>query len=201
MTTKKILSYDEKIAALKLGTPKEEAAKCKAAFKRAGTDIGDLCLHIHHEILIENLHESIENRIEYILKTKTDNIPLRLRLMRPFVLTAQMKKNKELETAWNEYDKAKNECDKAKNEYDKAKNEYNKVWDKYDKAKNEYDKVWDKYNKAQDEYSKAWNEYSKAGDEFDKARDEFDKTFILLYPKYFPKSTWNGRSILNTYES
>ncbi len=66
---------------LKLGTIEEEAALCREANK--DVKIGDLVLHLHHEIGCEPLIEPIENRISFILKNKDRaEQALRLRLMR-----------------------------------------------------------------------------------------------------------------------
>ena len=64
-----------------LGTPQEEAALCRAAWKAHPSKWG---WHIHHETLAEERVYAIEDRISYILSSKgVSEQALRLRLMRP----------------------------------------------------------------------------------------------------------------------
>jgi hypothetical protein len=68
---------------LKLSSIDEEAAACRKAFKNV--KIGTFVLHCHHEQLIEHLIEPAENRIAFILRSKSPHEQaLRLRLFRPF---------------------------------------------------------------------------------------------------------------------
>lgn len=70
-----------------LGTIKEEAADCRAAW--AACPDATHGAHIHHAYACEKLTEPIENRIAYILAEKPqDEHALRLRLMRPTTATA-----------------------------------------------------------------------------------------------------------------
>jgi hypothetical protein len=65
-----------------LGTPEEEAALCRAAFK--GVKVGAMVWHLHHDQLCEPLTKPPENRIAYILTHKRNKErAARLRLMRP----------------------------------------------------------------------------------------------------------------------
>lgn len=60
----------------------EEAADCRAAWAAVPGAVAGL--HIHHEVVAEELNEPIENRIDYILTQKPKHErALRLRLMRP----------------------------------------------------------------------------------------------------------------------
>jgi hypothetical protein len=64
-----------------LGTPEQEAALCRAAWKAHPSKWG---WHIHHEALAEERTYAVEDRISYILREKPlHEQPLRLRLMRP----------------------------------------------------------------------------------------------------------------------
>lgn len=64
-----------------LGTPKEEAARCRAAWKAHPSKRG---WHIHHEALVEKRTDPISERIAYILSDKPlAEQALRLRLLRP----------------------------------------------------------------------------------------------------------------------
>ena len=67
---------------LKLKSIKLEAAACRKAFK--GVPVGSFVLHCHHELLMEKLTQSAEDRIAYILSDKPEHEQaLRLRLFRP----------------------------------------------------------------------------------------------------------------------
>jgi tetratricopeptide (TPR) repeat protein len=185
----------------------EEAADCRAA--NAHLKVGDWAWLVHHEILAEPLTEPIENRIKWILETKTDNVALRLRLLRPLVEDEAMRSDAELDKAraeWSkaidEYYKVRAEWSKALDEYGKARAEYYKVradWskaiDEYNKVSAEYYKAIDEYNKVSAEYDKAYAEYSKAGVEYYKAYDEYNKSATTHYHRLFPDSPWNGKTI------
>ena len=134
---------------MKLGTIKEEAAACRAAW--ASHPKAKYGTHIHHEIVAENLTEPIENRIAYILSGKPKHEQaLRLRLMRPVAAAALAEYDKAKAAAWADYNKVEAA---ALAEYDKVRAaalaEYDKVaaaaWAEYDKvaapALAEYDKV------------------------------------------------------------
>jgi hypothetical protein len=100
----------------------EETEDCRAAC--AHLKVGEWAWLVHHEVLAEPLTEPIENRISYILETKTDNVALRLRLLRPLVEDEAMRSDAELNKARNEYIKAR--YSKAVSEYYKARAELNK---------------------------------------------------------------------------
>jgi hypothetical protein len=71
-----------------LGTPQEEAALCRAAWKAHPSKWG---WHIHHEVLAEERVNAIEDRISYILSGKgVSEQALRLRLLRPVLNDAAM---------------------------------------------------------------------------------------------------------------
>jgi tetratricopeptide (TPR) repeat protein len=156
----------------------EEAADCRAAC--ANLKIGWAWL-VHHGILAEPLTEPIESRISYILENKTDNVALRLRLLRPLVEDEAMRSDAEL--------------DKARAELNKAIDEYNKVSAEYIKARDEYDNASAEYDKACGEYYKARDEYDKANAEYGKASVEYNKSATTHYHRLFPDSPWNGKTI------
>jgi len=101
-----------------LKSVEEEAADCRA--RCAGMKVGDLILHCHHKVLFENLIEPVENRINYILRSKSDNPALRLRLMGPPIIDADVKADAEWDKADAEWNKARAEWDKADAELSKA---------------------------------------------------------------------------------
>ena len=83
-----------------------------------------LGLHVHHEILIEELTESIQNRIDYIKVQKPKaEISLRLRLLRALEPT------EELILAWAEYKKIQQS---ALAEYEKIRQP---AWAEYEKIR------------------------------------------------------------------
>jgi len=143
----------------------EEAEACRAA--TAHLKVGDWAWLVHHEILAETLTEPIENRISYILENKTDNVALRLRLLRPLVEDEAMLSDAEL--------------NKVRNEYIKARTDYYKASAKWYKVRAEYDTVRDEYDKA------------SAAD--DKACVELNKSATMHYHRLFPDSPWNGKTI------
>ena len=67
---------------LRLGSIEDEASACRKAFEQV--HVGAWVIHCHHEILFERLIEPAENRIAFILSSKSENEQaLRLRLFRP----------------------------------------------------------------------------------------------------------------------
>ena len=96
----------------------EEEADCRA--RCADMKVGDLILHCHHDVLCEVLTEPVENRINYILKSKNDNPALRFRLMGPPIIDAAVKARAELSKARAELSKAEVELSKAYAELNKA---------------------------------------------------------------------------------
>jgi hypothetical protein len=155
-----------------LKSVKEEAADCRV--RCAGMKVGDLILHCHHEILCETLTESVENRIDYILRSKQDNVALRLRLMGPPIEDAAVLADAELSKADAEWSKARAELSKACAEWSKA------------------DAEW---SKARAEWSKACAEWSKADAEWSKARAEWSKAYEPHYVRLYPDSPWDGKTI------
>ena len=128
---------------LKLGTIEEEAALCREANK--DVKIGDLVLHLHHEVGCEPLIEPIENRISFILKNKDRaEQALRLRLMRVVrakTLRRLLPKDAEWEKADAEREKAYAEWKKADAEWKKADAEWKKAYAEWKKADAEWKKA------------------------------------------------------------
>ena len=134
---------------LKLGTIEEEAALCREANK--DVKIGDLVLHLHHEVGCEPLIEPIENRISFILKNKDRaEQALRLRLMR--VVRAETLRrllpDAEREKAYAEWKKADAEWEKAYAEWEKADAEWEKAYAEREKAYAEWEKADAEWKKA-----------------------------------------------------
>ena len=143
----------------------EEAADCRA--RCAGMKVGDLILHCHHETLCEVLMEPVEKRIHYILKSKSDNVALRLRLMGPPIVDAAV----QADAKWR----------KARAEWRKADAEWRKA-----------DAEW---RKADVELSKACAGLSKARAGLSKARAKLSKAYEPHYTGLYSHSPWNGKTI------
>jgi hypothetical protein len=113
----------------------QELAACRAAWAAQPDAKFGWC--IHHEIELELLTETIENRINYILTDKPKREQaLRFLNMRPFsVVPAELDKaGAELDKAGAEWRKASAEWRwrKASAELDKASAEWNKACAKWD---------------------------------------------------------------------
>ena len=90
--------------ALDLKSIDQEAADCCAAWAQMPDATAGL--HIHHEIIAEDLSEPIEHRISYILREKPKpEQALRLRLMRPIQQSALAEYNRIQQSAWAEYNR------------------------------------------------------------------------------------------------
>ena len=173
-----------------LGTIEQEAADCRAAF--ANSKVGDAVWLCHHGMLCEPLSELPENRISYILSSKSRNEQARrLREFRPV--------RGKLPAEW---DKANAELAKARAEWDKAYAELAKARAEWDKARAEWDKARAEWAKAGAEWDKAGAEWDKAGAEWDKAKAEWDKAGAEFMPQLMafhaeecPDSVWNGQSL------
>src|SRR5271169_6801799 len=123
-----------------LGTIKQEEADCRAAF--VDSKVGDAVWLAHHELLYELLTEPAENRIAYILSSKSRGEQARrLREFRPVrgKLPAEWYNSREWYKAYAEWDKADVELDKARAELDKARELDNAR--ELDKARAELDKA------------------------------------------------------------
>ena len=173
---------------LKLGTIEEEAALCREANK--DVKIGDLVLHLHHEVGCEPLIEPIENRISFILKNKDRaEQALRLRLMR--VVRAETLRrllpDAEREKAYAEWEKAYAEWKKADAEREKADAEWEKAYAEWEKANAEWKKADAEWEKANAEWKKAYAEREKA----------YAEIFQLIHAHLCPGCPWNGRTIFS----
>ncbi|SRR5487761_255445 len=127
--------------ALILKSIEEEAADCRA--RCAGMKVGDLILHCHHEVLCEVLTEPVENRIDYILQSKRDNVALRLRLMGPPIIDEHVRADAECSKAYAELSKADAERSKADAEWSKADAECSKADAERSKADAEWSKAYE----------------------------------------------------------
>ena len=151
--------------------------------------LGDLVWHIHHDVLVEPLTESLGTRIEFIKEHKhSSEVPTRMRLMKPV-------RGKLPELA-----KAGAELDKARAEWDKAYAEWVKAGAEWDTAGAEWDKAGAEWVKAGAEWDKARAEWAKAGAEWDKAGAEWVKavkhpSVLALHAKECPNCPWDGKTI------
>ena len=144
----------------------EEAQDCREAC--AALKVGDWAWLVHHEKLFEPLTDPLENRIRYIIENKTDNVALRLRLLRPFI----------------EDDAMRNDA-----EYSKARAEYYKMYAEWDKVRAE------SYKAEYAEWNKAGAELIKMYAKLNKAYAEYSKALETHYKRLFPDSPWNGKTI------
>jgi hypothetical protein len=134
----------KKTKKLKLKSIEEEAKACRKAF--AKTKIGALVLHCHHEVLGEPLQEDAENRISYILSSKSQHEQaLRLRLFRP-VSDAQLRKHK----------KAYADRQKADADWQKAYADWQKAYADWQKADADWQKAYADWQKAYADWQKAY---------------------------------------------
>jgi len=187
---------------LELKSIEEEAADCRDAL--ANTQVGDLVWLCHHEVLMERLYEPAENRINYILSSKsTGEQALRLRCFRPVDVerlqadAERRKADAECRKAYAEYRKANAECRKANAECQKANAEWQKADAERLQAYAEWQKAYAELQKADAERQKAYAEWHKADAEWQKA-DAVLKPFLEKhYRELFPDSPWNGRSIFD----
>jgi hypothetical protein len=137
--------------------------------------LGDLVWHIHHDVLVEALTESLGARIEFIKEYKrSSEVPTRLRRMKPV-----RGKLPELAKAYAELAKADAELVKARAEWDKAYAEWAKAGAELDKTGAEWDK--------------AGAEWDKAGAEWDKAIKH--PSVLALHAKECPNCPWDGKTI------
>jgi hypothetical protein len=96
---------------------------------------------------MEHLTEPVENRINYILNSKQDNVALRLRLMGPPIIDEQVRA-----------DVACYKADDARNKADDARNKANDAWDKADAS---WYKAYVARKKADDDCYKAYEPHYK----------------------------------------
>ena len=151
----------------------EEAQDCREAC--AALKVGDWAWLVHHEKLFEPLTDPLENRIRYIIENKTDNVALRLRLLRPFIEDDAMRNDAEYS--------------KARAEYSKARAEYYKMYAEWDKVRAE------SYKAEYAEWNKAGAELIKMYAKLNKAYAEYSKALETHYKRLFPDSPWNGKTI------
>ena len=157
----------------------EEITACRERCK--DLKIGDNVLHLHHEVLIEKLTEPIENRILYILKNKTDNVALRLRLISPLIIDEKVLED----NAWI----------KAETGWNKARADRNKAHADRIKAHADRIKAHDYWITEEAAWNKAKADWHKACDDWDKTYADWNKAYLPHYYRLFPDSPWNGYTI------
>jgi hypothetical protein len=155
---------------------------------------GEWYWHVHHDQLVEQLTEPLQNRLEYIKANKPeDEIETRLRLLKPALGVAP---------AWEQYKKVKAS----------ALEQYKKVeasaWEQYKKVKasawEQYEKVeasaWEQYEKVE---ASALEQYKKveapALEQYEKveasALEQYKKVVNQLHAEQCPNCPWNGSTI------
>ena len=120
---------------VKLGSIEEEATACRKAFENVA--VGSLVVHCHHESLFEYLEEPAENRISYILSSKSQHEQaLRLHLFRPVNSKLLPKKWREAYAKRREADAKRQEADaKWREAYAKRQEAYAKWREAYAKRR------------------------------------------------------------------
>ena len=166
---------------LKLGSIEHEAELCRRAFK--GVKTGAFVLHCHHEILAETLTEDAENRIAYILSSKSRReMALRLHLFRP-VSEVRLKKFKKVYA----------DQEKAEAVWRKAEAERKKAYAVWRKAEAEWKKAYVDWQKAEAERKRTYAVWRKAYGDWEKA---YYDLAILVHEKCCqPECPWDGKTI------
>ncbi len=182
----------------------EEAEACRS--RCAGMKIGDICLHVHHEIFAEPLTEPIENRIRYILSDKpVAEQALRLRMMGPPIIDDQVQADEadaayqKASPAWlkasAELDKADATWQKAEATWQKASVERQKTCATGQQAEAERQKAYAVWQKAYVERLEASDAWLKTEAELEKAVAVWQKAYKRHYARLYPESPWNGYTI------
>ena len=162
--------------------------------------------HVHHDVLVEPLLESIQNRIKYIKEFKPkDEIELRLRLLR--VVKGELPK--EYVEAGKRYCEARRKAIKAYEEGQKfveIKQKYYKAkWEiKKGKLSKEFINTERQYYEARRRAIEVKKKYYKARQKFIEAKERYYKAYkkhepeiLALHAKECPNCTWNGKIIFN----
>jgi hypothetical protein len=171
-------------SALKLNSIDEEAAACRKAFKNV--KVGALVWHCHHEQLIEPLTKLAENRIAFILRSKSQHEQaLRLHLFRPF----KGKIPSKLKKIIADWEKADADWEKAKANLWQAKANWEKVDADRQKADADWEKVKVDSRKAIADWQKAKADWWKAKADWWKA--DADAT----HKRQCKNCPWDGRTI------
>ncbi len=134
--------------------------------------------HVHHDILLEPLTDSVENRIAYILASKpVKEHKVRLRLLKPVVGPLPVL-------------------------FVKAGVKFVTARDKYDAAGVKYVTAPSaKCVTARDKYDAAWVEYVKAKVKFVTARDKYEPELLALHAIECPSCPWDGQTIFPNEET
>ena len=151
--------------------------------------------HVHHDALVEELTEPLQNRIDYIkLHKPAHEIPTRLKLIK--IASGVL-------PAWEQYKKVQAS---ALEQYEKVKAS---AWEQYEKVEasawEQYEKVeasaWEQYEKvkasALEQYEKvkasAWEQYKKVQAS---ALEQYEKIIKKLHKKQCGCTEWNGKEIV-----
>jgi hypothetical protein len=157
------------------------------------SDIGKLCWHVHHDILVEPLTEELQTRIDHIKQNKPHyEIATRLRLIH--LVKGKFPKT-EACAKWQEVDAKRQEA------YAKWQEAYAK-WQEADAKWQEADAKWQEaYAKLQEAYAKRqeadakWQEaYAKWQEAYAKWQEADAKSINELHAKECPNCPWNGET-------
>jgi hypothetical protein len=180
---------------LNLKSIDEEARACREAFKNIR--VGALTIHCHHERLFELLTEPADNRIAYILSSKSEREQaLRLRLFRavdPKILPQELKEA---------FAKSKEAFAKSKEADAKSKEAFAK-WEEADAKSEEADAKWEEaFAKSKEAFAKweeadaKWEEADAKWEEADAKSEEADAKWLdKLHRKICKNCPWDGSTI------
>ena len=133
-----------------------------------------LAWHVHHDVLVEPLIGTIEDRAKYIRENKpASEIELRLKLLkkvigklpRPFMET----------------------CEK----YEEAREKSVEAWEKYKEAC----ETREKSVEACEKYKEAWENREETWEKYEEAREKYKAEIEKLHKKECPDCPWNGITI------
>ena len=170
---------------VKLGSIEEEATACRKAFENVA--VGSLVVHCHHESLFEYLEEPAENRISYILSSKSQHEQaLRLHLFRPVNSKLLPKKRQEADAKRQEADAKWQEA------YAKRQEAYAK-WREADAKWQEADAKWQEADaKRQEADAKRQEADAKWREAYAKRQEADAKRLHIRICKGCP---WDGDTI------
>ena len=168
----------------------EELADCRRAFEESPASTWAWCLH--HEVHVEPLTESWQNRINYIATGKPEaERALRFRNFRPVrvVLSAS------LNQAWAALDQARAALYQAGAALDQAGAACNPARAAFNQARAAFNQARAALDQAGAAYSQAWAAYDQAGAALNQAWAVCKPELPALHQLDWPDNSWNGTSI------
>ena len=182
----------------------DELADCRRAFEESPQAKLAWCLH--HEVHVEPLTESWQNRINYIAKSKPEaERALRFRNFRPVRVelpapvaaawAAYYQAGAALNQAGAALDQAGAAYYQARPAYCQAKAVYDQARLAYYQAKAVYDQAGAALNQARAAFNQARAAFNQARAALDQAQAALEPALPALHQLDWPDNSWNGRSI------